>query len=271
VGWATCSWCRAAGWRQVMVSDRRTRIDWAHSHQGPDRRLLPDAEQVVLVQDNLNTHTPASRSAAFAPAEARRLADRLELHSTPKHGSWLNMAEIELTMLAQQCLDRRLADRAILERRWRHGRRPATGPVVGSTGGSRPRTPGSSSSTSTPQLTTDELLSSPDRGARDRRRPARRRVARRGSGSGRRSPAAVAHVDGGQPAPLVGRVDGAVAGGPGDRVQQPLDLADPDHHPRNVASIALGNDMSCYGDRAGRPASGRELSIPCHNSTPATS
>jgi DDE superfamily endonuclease len=76
----------------------------------------PDAERIVLVQDNLNTHTPASLYAAFPPAEARRLADRLELHYTPRHGSWLNMAEIELAMLAQQCLDRRLADRATLER-----------------------------------------------------------------------------------------------------------------------------------------------------------
>ena len=70
----------------------------------------------MLVQDNLNTHTPASLYAAFVPAEARRLADRLELHSTPKHGRWLNMAELELAMLAGQCLDRRLADRATLER-----------------------------------------------------------------------------------------------------------------------------------------------------------
>jgi hypothetical protein len=70
----------------------------------------------VLVQDNLNTHTPASLYEAFAPAEAKRLADKLELHYTPKHGSWLNMAEIELAMLAGQCLDRRLADRASLER-----------------------------------------------------------------------------------------------------------------------------------------------------------
>jgi hypothetical protein len=76
----------------------------------------PDAEQVVLVQDNLNTHTPASLYEAFEPAEAKRLADRLELHSTPRHGSWLNMAEIELAMLAQQCLDRRLADQAALQR-----------------------------------------------------------------------------------------------------------------------------------------------------------
>jgi hypothetical protein len=70
----------------------------------------------VLVQDNLNTHTPASLYEAFEPAEAKRLADRLELHYTPKHGSWLNMAEIELSVLAGQCLDRRLADRTTLER-----------------------------------------------------------------------------------------------------------------------------------------------------------
>jgi hypothetical protein len=105
-----------AGWRQVMVSARRTRIDWAHCIKELVDVHYPDAEQIVLVQDNLNTHTPASLDAAFAPAEARRLADKLELHYTPKLGSWLNMAEIELAMLAGQCLDRRLADQATLER-----------------------------------------------------------------------------------------------------------------------------------------------------------
>ena len=104
------------GWRQVTVSDRRTRIDWAHCVKDLLDVCYPDAERVVLVQDNLNTHTPASLYAAFEPAEAKRLADRLELHYTPKHGSWLNMAEIELAVLAEQCLDRRLADRATLER-----------------------------------------------------------------------------------------------------------------------------------------------------------
>jgi hypothetical protein len=104
------------GWRDVMVSDRRTRIDWAHCVKDLLEVHYPDAERVVLVQDNLNTHTPASLYEAFPPAEAKRLADRLELHYTPKHGSWLNMAEIELAVLAEQCLDRRLADRAILER-----------------------------------------------------------------------------------------------------------------------------------------------------------
>jgi hypothetical protein len=105
-----------AGWRQVTVSARRTRIDWAHCVKDLLDVCYPDAEQVVLVQDNLNTHTPASLYEAFEPAEAKRLADRLELHSTPKHGSWLNMAEIELSILAEQCLDRRLADQATLER-----------------------------------------------------------------------------------------------------------------------------------------------------------
>jgi hypothetical protein len=114
-----------AGWRDVMVSDRRTRIDWAHWVQDLLDVHYPDAEGVVLVQDNLNTRTPASLSAAFAPAEARRLADRLELHSTPKHGSWLNMAEIELSVLSQQCLDLQLA-RA--HRRWLH---PSSGRRTG--------------------------------------------------------------------------------------------------------------------------------------------
>jgi hypothetical protein len=104
------------GWRHVTVSARRTRIDWAHCVKDLLDVCYPDAEQVVLVQDNLNTHTPASLYEAFEPAEAKRLADRLELHSTPKHGSWLNMAEIELSILAEQCLDRRLADQATLER-----------------------------------------------------------------------------------------------------------------------------------------------------------
>jgi hypothetical protein len=78
-----------AGWRQVMVSQRRTRIDWAQCIKDLLDVHYPDAERIVLVQDNLNTHTPASLYQAFAPAEAKRLADRLELHYTPRHGSWL--------------------------------------------------------------------------------------------------------------------------------------------------------------------------------------
>jgi DDE superfamily endonuclease len=104
------------GWRDVMVSARRTRIDWAHCIKALADLHYPEAEVIVLVQDNLNTHTPASLYETFAPAEAKRLASRLEIHYTPKHGSWLNMAEIELAVLAEQCLDRRLADRATLER-----------------------------------------------------------------------------------------------------------------------------------------------------------
>jgi hypothetical protein len=146
-----------AGWRQVTVSGRRTRVDWAHCIKDLVEIRYPDAERIVLVQDNLNTHTPASLYAAFAPAEARRLAERLELHYTPKHGSWLHMAEIELAMLAGQCRDRRLADRAALEREveaWQAARDQAG---RGSTGASPPSTPIPSSSISTPQLSTDEL------------------------------------------------------------------------------------------------------------------
>ena len=103
------------GWREVMVSDRRTRIDWAHCIKELVDVHYPDADKIVLVQDNLNTHTPASLYEAFPPTEAKRLAEKLELQYTPKHGSWLNMAEIELGVLAGQCLDRRLPDRQTLE------------------------------------------------------------------------------------------------------------------------------------------------------------
>ena len=103
------------GWRHVTVSDRRTRVDWAACIKELVDVHYPEAERIVLVQDNLNTHTPASLYEAFPPSEATRLAAKLELHYTPKHGSWLNMAEIELGVLAGQCLDRRLPDRATLE------------------------------------------------------------------------------------------------------------------------------------------------------------
>jgi len=104
------------GRRHVTVSDRRTRLDYAAVIRYLIDVLYPDAEKIVLVQDNLNTHTPASLYEAFEPAEAKRLADKLEIHYTPKHGSWLNMAEIELSVLAKQCLDRRLPNRATVER-----------------------------------------------------------------------------------------------------------------------------------------------------------
>ena len=104
------------GWRQVTVTERRTRVDWAHCIKELVDVRYPDAERIVLVLDNLNTHTPASLYEAFDPAEAKRLTDKLEIHYTPKHGSWLNMAEIELSVLARQCLGRRLPDRDMLAR-----------------------------------------------------------------------------------------------------------------------------------------------------------
>ena len=104
------------GWRAVQVSDRRTRLDWAHCVRALADVHYPAAERVVLVMDQLNTHSPASLYEAFPPAQAKRIAARLEIHYTPKHGSWLNMAELELSALQRQCLDRRLADRATVER-----------------------------------------------------------------------------------------------------------------------------------------------------------
>jgi hypothetical protein len=103
------------GWREVRVSDQRTRLDWAACIQDLVDVHYPTAERIVLVMDNLNIHSPASLYEAFPPAAAKRLADKLEIHNTPRHGSWLNMAEIELSVLQRQCLDRRLADRASLE------------------------------------------------------------------------------------------------------------------------------------------------------------
>lgn len=105
-----------AGRRQGKVTDQRTSRDWAELMRELVDEHYPQAEVIALVLDNLNTHTTASLYEAFAPEEARRIAQRLELHHTPKHGSWLNMAEIELGVLSQQCLDRRIPDKAILER-----------------------------------------------------------------------------------------------------------------------------------------------------------
>ena len=97
-----------AGQRDVEVTDRRTKKDYAECLRKISDETYPDAEGVVLVQDNLNTHSPALLYEAFAPAEARRLADQFEFHYTPKHGSWLDMAEIELGILGRQCLSRRI-------------------------------------------------------------------------------------------------------------------------------------------------------------------
>ena len=105
-----------AGKRHVKVTERRTAVDFAHVIRDLLDVHYPEAETIVLVMDNLNTHRLASLYQAFPPEEARRLIGRLEIHHTPKHGSWLDMAEIELGVLATQCLDRRIGDRETLAR-----------------------------------------------------------------------------------------------------------------------------------------------------------
>lgn len=102
------------GWRHVEVTDRHTAVDYAHVLKYLSDKRFPDATKIVLVQDNLNTHKPASLYEAFPAVEARRLVERFEWHYTPKHGSWLDMAESELGVLAKQCLDRRIPDKQVL-------------------------------------------------------------------------------------------------------------------------------------------------------------
>lgn len=103
------------GWRVTDVTDRRTAVDWAHFMKEKVIDRYPDAEKIVLVMDNLNTHTPASFYEAYLPEEARRLSERLEIHYTPKHGSWLDMAETELSVLQNQCLgNRRIPTKELL-------------------------------------------------------------------------------------------------------------------------------------------------------------
>ena len=99
-----------AGKRYVKVTERLTKIDWDQCVQKLVDEIYPQAERIVLVMDNLNTHTPASLYETFDPAEAKRIADKLEIHYTPKHGSWLDMAEIELGILGRQCLARRIPE-----------------------------------------------------------------------------------------------------------------------------------------------------------------
>jgi hypothetical protein len=103
-----------AGWRHVVVTERRTKHDFAHQMQWLVDERYPDAEVIGVVLDQLNTHRPASLYDTFPAAEARRIRKKLEFHYTPKHGSWLNMAEIELSVLQRQCLGRRLPDVATL-------------------------------------------------------------------------------------------------------------------------------------------------------------
>ena len=102
------------GWRHVAVTDRRTKDDFAHQMQALVDRHFPQATVIRVVLDNLNTHTPAALYATFPAAEARRILRKLELHYTPVHGSWLNMAELEFSMRARQCLGRRIPDRETL-------------------------------------------------------------------------------------------------------------------------------------------------------------
>jgi transposase len=103
-------------WRNIKVTERRTQVDWAYCMRDLVDIHFPQAEKIVIVQDQLNTHSPACLYDVFAPAEAKRILDRLEFHSTPKHGSWLNMAEIELSVLNRQCLNRCIPSQTVLIR-----------------------------------------------------------------------------------------------------------------------------------------------------------
>ena len=104
------------GRRHVEITDQRRRLEWAEVMRMLSDELYPEADKIVVVLDNLNTHTPAAFYLAYEPEEARRLVERFEFHFTPKHGSWLNMAEIELSVLVRQCLDRRIPDKQTLIR-----------------------------------------------------------------------------------------------------------------------------------------------------------
>lgn len=104
-----------AGRRHIEVTERRTKVDWAYCMKQLVDELYPDAICIRVVQDNLNTHNPAALYQVFEPQEAKRLLDHLDFHYTPKHGSWLNMAEIEFSALSRQCLDRRIPDEATLK------------------------------------------------------------------------------------------------------------------------------------------------------------
>lgn len=103
-----------AGWRQVKVTDRRTKVDWAELIKELVDVHFP-GKKIILVMDNLNTHKLGSLYEAFEPPEARRIAERLEIHYTPKHGSWLDMAEIEISVMSRQCLNRRMPDQETLQ------------------------------------------------------------------------------------------------------------------------------------------------------------
>ena len=113
------------GHRSTKVTDRRTKVDWAHFIKELVDNEYADADKIVLIMDNLNTHSPGSLYEAFAPEEARRLLNKLEIHYTPKHGSWLNVAEIELSVMSRQCLNRRIPDKQTYEQeimKWNYDR-----------------------------------------------------------------------------------------------------------------------------------------------------
>jgi hypothetical protein len=103
-------------WRHVKVTKQRTHLEWAYCMKDLADVHFPEALRIVVIQDNLNTHNPAFLYQVFEPAEAKRILNKLEFHFTPKHGSWLNIAEIEFSVLARQCLDRRIGDEASLIR-----------------------------------------------------------------------------------------------------------------------------------------------------------
>jgi hypothetical protein len=150
------------GWRTVSVSERRTKPGahwaWAAQIQQLVDVHYPDAERIVLVLDKLNTHAPAALYERFAPADARRLDSELELHYTPKHGSWLSMAEIEWSVLSRQYLDRRVPDRATLEGEVAAGVLQRNARECRSTGASRPPTHSSSCAASIPHFRSNNAL-----------------------------------------------------------------------------------------------------------------
>ena len=147
-----------AGWRHVAVTERRTMVDFAHQMRWLVDEAYPEAEKIRVVLDNLNIHKPASLYQAFRPDEARRIRKRLEFHYTPKHGSWLNMAEIEFSVFSSTMSGSASAMRIPLNERSLPWRPSATMPKQPSTGDSPPWTPESSLSVSIPQFQLDELL-----------------------------------------------------------------------------------------------------------------
>lgn len=167
-----------AGKRRMVAKPRRTRVDWAHEIDTLLTIDYPHAHKVILVMDNLNTHTLGSLYETFAPANARELASRLEIHYTPKHGSWLKIAEIELSALSRQCLSRRIADLDKLNRQLGHWQTTSTPTSDPSTGNSPPMTPEPNSATYTQKIRHATVLAARSwrRGLADAALPVRRKV-----------------------------------------------------------------------------------------------